>query len=83
MKNVGSENPTKAKRGRDLVEERVGPHRRQDADGQRDEQGQELGGAEDEEGRGQALQDQGVHVDPAHEREAPVARAAWSVNQRT
>ena len=60
-------------RAGDLVEERVGPRRRVDADRQRDQQRQDLRGADDEQRRRQALQDQRVDVDAAGEGEAPVA----------
>ena len=81
MKKVGSEKPDEGQRGRDLVEEGVGPHRGVDADGQRDEQAQELGRAEDEQRGRQPLEDQRDHVDAADEGEAPVARSI-EVNQR-
>src|SRR5258705_1463456 len=58
--------------GGDLVEEGVGARRRVDPDGDGDEEAQELRGADDEDGGGQPLQDDPVHVDAAHEGEAPV-----------
>ena len=81
MKNVGSENHTKARRGGQLIEERVRPHGRVRPDGQGDQDAQELREAQDEEGGGQALQDEGVHVHPAHEGEAPVP-LSMEANQR-
>src|SRR3972149_5938078 len=57
----------------DLVEERVGAERGEDADRQRDQDAEELRRAEDPERRAEAVQEEGVDVDPADEREAPVA----------
>ena len=60
-------------RVRDLVEDRIRPHGRIDADRQRDEERQDLRGADDEERRRDALEDQFVDVDAAREGEAPIA----------
>ena len=68
MKNVGSEKPMKAKRIGDLVEDRVGPGRRIDADRQGDQQSQNLRRADHEQRRRQALQDQYIHIHAAGER---------------
>src|SRR5262249_48706951 len=63
----------KRQRAGDLIEDRIGPHRRVDADRQRDQQGEDLRGADDEDRRRQPLQDQGIDVDSADEGEAPLA----------
>src|SRR5262245_65754494 len=71
-KEGGQGEADKGEGGGDLVEDGVRPHGGVDADGQGHEQAQELGGAEDEEGGGQALQDEGGYVDAAPEGEAAV-----------
>ncbi len=73
VKKVGRENHTKARVVATWSKSEYGRTRGVRPDGQRDQDGQELGAAEHEEGGGQALQDEGVHVHPAHEREPPVA----------
>ena len=60
-------------RVRDLVEQRIGPERRVDADRHGDRERQDLRGADDEQRRRDALADQVVDVDAAGEGEAPVA----------
>ena len=60
-------------RAGDLVEDRIGPGRRIDADRQRDQQRQHLRCADHAERGRQALQDQRIDVHAADEREAPVA----------
>ena len=68
----GQREADEGQRGGDLIEDRVGPHGRQRPDGQRDQDAQQLRGAQHEERGRQPLQDQRVDVDAAREGEAPV-----------
>ena len=73
VKNVGKAKPMKRQCAGDLVEDRIGPRRRIDADRQRHQQREHLRRADHGQRHRQALQDQRVDVDPADERKAPVA----------
>jgi hypothetical protein len=77
----GQREADEGQRVRDLVEDRIGPGRRVDADRQRDAQRQDLRGADRRDRGRQPLQDQVVDIDAAGEGEAPLALSI--VSQRS
>ena len=73
VKKVGQREADEGERRGDLVEDRVGPHRGEHADGEGDAEREKLRRADHKQRGGEPLQDQRVDIDAAREREAPVA----------